>query len=269
LIGSHNKKEEEHKESTKRVVALEQELKNKIQELLQHQTDLAERQDAIDRLNLEIKDLNAAHAAALAALQEQIDKLKAAAPAPAAPHDDTALLDSKAQIHTLTDELNNCKKNKKALQRDINDLRQQISAMTRELKNTVVKNQKGLTDLKQTISRNTQRQISKSALMELLLAKKYTAIRDAVKGRAALPRTSYSTPAVFLHLESMVATWKMYLLNEASPGAKPQASQEEKEKVMDRHHLVLGQMLYDLTMWFSMLNDVKTRYCLKGGWSPP
>ena len=271
LLEDHSKKlqehDDKHEESDKLKTAFEQQiadLEKQLQDNLKHNTDLAAltresqaRQDTIDRLTRDIQNLNAAHATALGALQDELDKLKSKPTPPAAPHDDAALHAALADVRRLQAELKTCTTNKQVLQRDISDLRQQISDMTRELKNTVATNQTRLTDLKQTISRNTQREISRSELMKLLLAQDYPAIRDAVQGRATQPRRVYSTAAVFLHLESMGATWKMYLANEA----ESQKTDDQKKKVMDRRFLVLEQMLYDLTLWFSMLNNVKTRYC--------
>ena len=252
-IEKHDELQKVHDENQRKHDETNTKLAEALQNNLTHNTEVEALQRQVQEKNKRIAELEAA----LAALRLDVDALKHVAPPAPPPADDTALRAAEEQVRKLQAELEAHKKYARNLQADVARLKAQIAEITSSLQSKVTKHQAGLTDLKQTISRNTQRQISKSVLMELLLAHNYTAIRDAVKARAELARTTYSTAAVFLHLESMGATWKMYELNEA----RPQDTDEDKEKVMQRRHLVLEQMLYDLTLWFSMLNDVKTRYC--------
>jgi hypothetical protein len=105
-------------------------------------------------------------------------------------------------------------------------------------------------------------------LAEKLNQEQYTAIRDAVSVGNTKTKKSYTDASLFLILESMGGTWKMYL--DRVKGKKPpeqtvntfnlQLSNETKAWEADRD-LVLRQMLYDLTMWFSIRNNPKkTRY---------
>ena len=238
-----------HDENQKKHDETNTKLAEALQNNLTHNTEVEALQRQVQEKNKRIAELEAA----LAALRLEEHT---APPAPP-PADDTALRAAEQQVRALQAELEAHKKYARNLQADVARLKAQIAEITSSLQSKVTKHQAGLTDLKQTISRNTQRQISKAVLMQLLIAKDYRGIRAAVEGRAALPRTNYSTAAVFLHLESMGATWKMHLDNEA----RLQVTDDQKKAVMDRRHLVLEQMLYDLTLWFSMLNDVKTRYC--------
>jgi predicted nucleic acid-binding Zn-ribbon protein len=129
-----------------------------------------------------------------------------------------------------------------------------------------------LKHVQDTISNNVQQQMSLAQLTQMLEAKEYTRIRDVVEAGAALSghkKTIYTAQALFLILESMGATWCAYrkrILNVTKPDeAKQSGFDLAASQALDAWNadllLVCRQMVYDLTMWYSMQNTPKhTRY---------
>jgi multidrug efflux pump subunit AcrA (membrane-fusion protein) len=209
------------------------------------------------------------------ALQQQLDALRAENEnlrnAPPPPTDNSALLAAQAELHTAQAELRDAQAQVAALQAALqqqrdsaarsraksHDLEAQLLQITQSLRDKVAQNRQGIRELKHNIAQNTTRRISASDLLQKLIDKDYAAIRRVV---AATPVTKrqYSTAATYLHLESMGATWCVYEQNEKNiarlqPG--PERTELEKKRLT-----VLRQMIYDLTIWFSMDNDKHTRY---------
>jgi uncharacterized protein (DUF302 family) len=142
-----------------------------------------------------------------------------------------------------------------AAQADVRALQKQIARMTADLQATLKQNRAGLKDLKQTIGANVQREINDTKLLEKMLqpTPDYAAVRSAVQATTPRPHKLYSPAALFLILESMGATWCMWLQNTAITKRTP-ALDEERDTIF-------RQILYDLTMWDSIANeDKKTRY---------
>jgi hypothetical protein len=197
---------------------------------------------------------------------KQITDLRANTHSPA---DLDALHAAQAETLRLKERLKTYRTEKQDLQTTITALRAEIARMQRDLAATVKDTTTSLGELKQSISRNVQREISAAELLEKLIARQYTDIRDAVRKRASRThRKTYSTAAAFLHVESMGATWCMYQANEAKILQLPQQdlTQQDRDKrkaCNDQRLLVLEQMLYDLTLYYTMLNEPRTRYANK------
>jgi hypothetical protein len=202
------------------------------------------------------------------ALQQQIDALRAENETlrntPPPPTDDTALhavqaqlLAAQAQVATLQAALQQQRDSAARSKKKSQDLASQLLQITLSLRDKVQQNRLGIRELKQAIAHNTTNRISAPDLLQKLIEKDYPAIRRAV---AATPVTKrqYSTAATYLHLESMGATWCVYEQNEKKIAKLlPGADRTELDK---RRLTVLRQMIYDLTIWFSILNDKHTRY---------
>jgi hypothetical protein len=61
----------------------------------------------------------------------------------------------------------------------------------------------------------------------------------------------------------MVATWCMYQANEAKILQLTELDRDKRKACDDQRLLVLEQMLYDLTLYYTMNNETKTRYANK------
>jgi hypothetical protein len=201
-------------------------------------------------------------------LQEQLNALRAENDtlknAPPPPTDDTALLDAQAQLRAAQAQVAALKA---ALQQQSqsaarsrarsHDLEAELLQITQSLRDKVAQNRQGIRELKHNIAQNTTKRISASDLLQKLIAKDYVAIRRVVVATPT-PKRKYSTAATYLHLESMGATWCVYEVNEQKiaklqPG--PERTELEKKRLT-----VLRQMIYDLTIWFSIDNAKHTRY---------
>jgi hypothetical protein len=209
------------------------------------------------------------------ALQQQLDALRTEndtlrnTPPPRT--DDNALLAAQAELHAAQAELRAAQAQVAALQAALqlqtdsaarsraksHDLEAQLLQITQSLRDKVKQNRLGIRELKQNIAQNTTKRISASDLLQKLIDKDYVAIRRVVATTPTQKR-AYSTAATYLHLESMGATWCVYEQNEnkiarLQPG--PDRTELEKKRLT-----VLRQMIYDLTIWFSMDDDKHTRY---------
>ena len=221
----------------------EEQAKNKDVDALHQQ--ITQLQAEIERLTRDLADLRAAEKTAQAALQAEIARLCAAlADAVAAHADPAALLTAQAQVT--------------ALKKEIARLHKQMQTMTASVENTLRQNRAGLAELKQTIDANVQREIEGSNLLQKMTQETpdYAAVRRAVQAtQATAPRATklYSSAALFLILESMGATWCMWLKN---TGIKQRTPELDRLRA-----IIFRQILYDLTMWDSIANpDKKTRY---------
>jgi DNA repair exonuclease SbcCD ATPase subunit len=215
----------------------------------------------VDRLTQELADLRAASTRAEEEYLKTIAELRANAHAP---EDLNALHAAEAETLRLKERLKTCRTEKQDLQTTITNLRAEIARIQSDLAATVKQTASSLGELKQSISRNVQREITAAELLEKLIAKKYTDIRDAVLSRVhRTHRKTYSTAAAFLHVESMGATWCMYQVNEAKILQLTALDRDQIKACDDQRLLVLEQMLYDLTLYYTMHNETKTRYANK------
>jgi hypothetical protein len=154
----------------------------------------------------------------------------------------------------------------------IAELQADLAAAQAALDAAVVVKRSTLRHVQDTISNNVQQQMSLAKLTQMLEAKQYTSIRDVVEAGATLSghkKTTYTPQALFLILESMGATWCAYLkriLNVPKPDAAKQTGFDLAASLaLDAWNanllLVCRQMVYDLTMWYSIQNTPKhTRY---------
>jgi hypothetical protein len=168
-----------------------------------------------------------------------------------------------------------------ALKATIASLRDQLDQQTQQLQQVdtrlaaaVQTKRAGLKAIQKTIAANVQGDIALLHLTDKLEAaetnnNEYLAIRDAViAADTAKNKKTYSDAATFLILESMGGTWRMYL--KLVRGKKPDSMNAtmfiagkngQIREYEENRDLVLRQMLYDLTMWYSMQNRPhKTRY---------
>ena len=252
ITEERTKVEKEHEETNKKWLANVQALNNHVEELDAARAQLKVATDKIAQLEHDM----AARDTEIADLHADIAKLEAQL---AGRTEDTdALSAANADARRLRKQLSDVEKvktkleaDKETLARTVAGLEAQITKMTIALGDTVSIGKKRIRDLKAAISLNTQRRISAAELLQKLKQKDYHAIRDAVKAHARRERKPFSTAAAFLHLESMGATWYNY------------------DKFLKQEHrpdtdlkLILEQMLYDLTLWYSMENSkhVHTRY---------
>ncbi len=154
----------------------------------------------------------------------------------------------------------------------IAELTADLAAALAALDAAVVVKRSTLKHVQDTISNNVQQQMSLAQLTEMLEKKQYTSIRDVVEAGAKLSnhkKTIYTAQALFLILESMGATWCAYLKrvrDVPKPDAAKQtgfdlAATQALETWNANLLLICRQMVYDLTMWYSMDNTPKhTRY---------
>jgi hypothetical protein len=161
---------------------------------------------------------------------------------------------------------------------EIASLRDQLDQQTQQLQQVdtrlaaaVQTKRAGLREIQKTIAANVQLDIALLHLADKLEEEDYHAIRDAVVAAdTAKIKKTYSDTATFLILESMGGTWRMYLKlvrgkfkkTEQQNRASWSMSTQQEFKTWEEHRdLILRQMLYDLTMWYSMANSPKkTRY---------
>jgi hypothetical protein len=126
--------------------------------------------------------------------------------------------------------------------------------MTTDLADTVRQNATGFKALRETITTNVERQIIRADLPQLLAEGKFPAIAAAVQGIAKRDRRMYSENALFLILESIVTTWRMHVRSQQQHTGKTISDKDYD----NNQALFLRQTLFDLTMWYSISNDVKT-----------
>ncbi len=145
----------------------------------------------------------------------------------------------------------------KLQKRNIMDLKAKLANISAELDKAVRIQWTGLKHIQNTISANVQTQIALAELAQKLENKQYTDIRDAVRtSDSNRKKTIYTPAALFLILESMGGTWCMYL-----KFVMDKRQIRTWDLYREDRDLVLHQMLYDLTMWFSISNTPKkTRY---------
>jgi len=138
-------------------------------------------------------------------------------------------------------------------------LEDELRKLQEALKQAVGDNRKNFRGLRDKIAQSAQEQIALANLADLADKGEFPAIREAVWSHAKGEKKRYSPAAVFLILESMGGTWKLWLDNETR---KNIASQEIEYK--QRKTLLLRQVVYHLTMWRSIANAPKrTRYMSK------
>jgi predicted nucleic acid-binding Zn-ribbon protein len=151
------------------------------------------------------------------------------------------------------------------------ELQADLAAALAGLDAAVIAKRSTLRHVQDTISNNVQQQMSLAQLTQMLEAKECTRIRDVVEAGATLSghkKTTYTPQALFLILESMGATWCAYrkrVLDVPKPVVNVGTFDSTLQTRLDAWNadllLVCRQMVYDLTMWYSMRNTPKhTRY---------
>ncbi len=137
------------------------------------------------------------------------------------------------------------------LRAEIVDYKAALEKLRKQLEGLLRSQQQDAKDLHETVAKAVHKQIDIAGLVQHLQRGDLAPIRAAVR-HADIEKTQYSPCALFLILESFGGTWAKLL----SILERPEHKYYEK-----RCKLIVEQLLYDLTIWNSIENDIKpTRY---------
>jgi DNA repair exonuclease SbcCD ATPase subunit len=137
------------------------------------------------------------------------------------------------------------------LRAEITDYKAALEELRKQLEGLLRSQQQDAKDLHNTVAKAVHQQIDIAGLVAHLQNKNLAPIRAAVR-RADTEQIQYSPCALFLILESFGGTWAKCVSIVENPN---------HSKYEARCKLIVEQLLYDLTMWDSIANEIKpTRY---------